>query len=728
MSQRKPLSAVIVLFALVYVAAFVVHGAIFAQSPTDSAGLTDSVGPTDPVDSAGGAAPALSSGGTVVVRFNGTRFEPASLDVPVGATIEWWNDTAASLSLEATSPAGDPFPASHTNFMAVVVGSRSAQSAETESVDVQPSAGLPAVQVFQTSVAAGGRFSYRGLTTGSLHVVPNGNTGMLGSIRFLINALLPTSTPVPQQATNTPTNTSVPQQATNTPTNTSAPTQPATHTPTQQPPPPPTVEHTATATATEVGGEPTATATQPGNLMPTPSQPNSPLPPHRTGIYGRVTSASGGAIAGAMIVFEYLSSDGSYYYFNQAIADAEGLYEILLAPSTYRIRFYDPSGANAYAYYDAEPSTPEVDPVVLTGGTWYQVSDTLEPGGMISGKVVTRNGVGIPDVYINTYTLENGAWVAARGTYSDDDGRYNTVGLPAGVYRIGFSDTLGIYPVEYYNNAATVETASDITVAVGNVVANINVELAPKAIETVTIPAGSFLMGCDPAADSRCAEREQPQHTVTLDAYSIDKNEVTNARYIECVAEGGCTPPAVTTAIAGSALRQYYGARDYMDYPMVNVTWEQANAFCFWDGKRLPTEAEWERAARGDAGAIYPWGTGTLGCDQANVGRNSSSNFCFAGGLTRVGEYATGASPFGLFDMSGNAFEWTSDWAFRAYTADPVANPVAPNAPFAPPDDFRKVLRGGSYVHDATIARSSNRHAVGPVFSFNDVGFRCAAD
>jgi len=251
----------------------------------------------------------------------------------------------------------------------------------------------------------------------------------------------------------------------------------------------------------------------------------------------------------------------------------------------------------------------------------------------------------------------------------------------------------------------------------------------PNTSATVLIPAGSFTMGCDPAIDPwDCAYwgyPETPYHTVNLTAaYRIDKYEVTNARYAACVTSGGCTAPQSTQArrCDGSGnceYGEYYGVAAYNNHPVVNVTWHQADTYCRATGGRLPTEAEWERAARGkNDRRVWPWGN-TLACSNANVYNDQQGNTCSTYGLKAVGSYPTGASPEGVMDMSGNAWEWVNDWAYRVYTEDPMTNPQGPES------GSYRVLRGGSFVYNNWDSRVSFRNFSGPGVLYVDVGFRC---
>ncbi len=166
---------------------------------------------------------------------------------------------------------------------------------------------------------------------------------------------------------------------------------------------------------------------------------------------------------------------------------------------------------------------------------------------------------------------------------------------------------------------------------------------------------------------------EAPQHTVYLDAYSIDKYEVANARYQACVDAGGCTAPHDPSSATRTS---YYGNPDYAGYPVINVDWGQAETFCAWEGKRLPSEAEWEKAARGTDGRIYPWGNQNPTCDLANGVVQGKR--C-VGDTSPVGSYAAGASPYGVMDMAGNVWEWVNDWYDENYYShSPASNPPGP--------------------------------------------------
>lgn len=242
----------------------------------------------------------------------------------------------------------------------------------------------------------------------------------------------------------------------------------------------------------------------------------------------------------------------------------------------------------------------------------------------------------------------------------------------------------------------------------------------PLPSEMVFIPAGPFQMGCLPN-DTVCNNDEKPLHTITLDAYSIDKYEVTNARYAACVSAGVCSAPR----LANSSTRSpYYGNPTYNNYPAIYVNWNQAATFCAWDGKRLPTEAEWEKAARGSSDTrIFPWGNQRPDCTRANHDYANGYTFQLCVGDTdEVGSYSTGASPNGAMEMSGNVYEWVSDWYHSDYyNISPPTNPTGPAT-----GDYR-VQRGGSWNDWWGPARTSYRSGKWvPTSNRNDLGFRCA--
>jgi sulfatase modifying factor 1 len=277
-------------------------------------------------------------------------------------------------------------------------------------------------------------------------------------------------------------------------------------------------------------------------------------------------------------------------------------------------------------------------------------------------------------------------------------------------------------------------------------------------LNVVYIPQGSFTMGSNDNYTKRRGFCLTPQHKVTLDEYWVDQTEVTVAAFRKFVEATGYTTEGEANGNAGwiwdykindwakiespdsgptweRPLGGKKPATGIDDHPVTQVSWNDSVAYCEWAGGRLPTEAEWERAARGDHDTRpYPWGSEGVDDNLLNFGEKSfKCRFCdfhYNDGYqytAPVGSFPDGASPFGLFDMAGNAFEWVQDSydGSSCYPSRPVTNPV-------PPDDGKeRIMRGGSYAEYDGIywkLRVDNRWSRLPGSSFADVGFRCVFD
>jgi formylglycine-generating enzyme required for sulfatase activity len=259
-------------------------------------------------------------------------------------------------------------------------------------------------------------------------------------------------------------------------------------------------------------------------------------------------------------------------------------------------------------------------------------------------------------------------------------------------------------------------------------------ELSPMASVSVPlseeayVPEGPFLMGCsnDTAGERGCALDAQPIHAVYLNAYMIDKTEVSNAQYADCVVAGACLPPI---SISSATREHYYDNPAYTHYPVVQMDWNRANAYCQWVGKRLPTEAEWEKAARGNDLRPYPWGFEEMSCEKSNTGilyyneQGEPRGYYCVGDTAPVDSYADYASPYGVLNMVGNAQEWVNDIYLRLYyNTSPYYNPQGAVSTAT----NERLVRGGPWNAILTHANTWVRGDEADIYYEELNGFRCA--
>jgi formylglycine-generating enzyme required for sulfatase activity len=241
--------------------------------------------------------------------------------------------------------------------------------------------------------------------------------------------------------------------------------------------------------------------------------------------------------------------------------------------------------------------------------------------------------------------------------------------------------------------------------------------------ETMTRSSDEMIMVYVPGATFKLSEQGKGgkgNHSVKLNSFWIDQTEITNSHYEKCVAAGECLSP--TTCAWGEPT---YDVPSYSNHPVICVTWQMAKSYCEWAGARLPTEAEWDYAARGPKRFIYTWGdtfdSGFVNFCDANCPKADSQWQNANDGYARtspVGSYLDGASWCGTLDMNGNVWEWIFDW-YAPYSADYQENPTGPNI------GNERVIRGGSWYDNPDFLRADHRHPFDPNDYNHLIGFRC---
>lgn len=240
------------------------------------------------------------------------------------------------------------------------------------------------------------------------------------------------------------------------------------------------------------------------------------------------------------------------------------------------------------------------------------------------------------------------------------------------------------------------------------------------------VPSGSFWMGCNYGVTYNCNPQEIPYHEVTLDGFYVDRTEVTIEDFQVCVDAGVCShhlddQTCFYLILENGDLAQsgIWPAFRGANQPMVCVDWEQANQYCEWAGKHLPTEAEWEKAARGTDGRMYPWGNDGPDCDDAVVYVGDGSECAPEVTADVCTKSPNGDSPYGLCDMAGNVREWVADWYDASYyNTSPTTNPKGPDT------GLYRTIRGSSFYPQNTLT-NSGRLGAETSKAFVDLGFRC---
>lgn len=268
-----------------------------------------------------------------------------------------------------------------------------------------------------------------------------------------------------------------------------------------------------------------------------------------------------------------------------------------------------------------------------------------------------------------------------------------------------------------------------------------NIYGSAEPSQMVLVKEGTFTMGSDysdgldflEGVSDEGFSDEWPKRQVYLSDFFIDITEVTNVQYRGCVKAQGCSDPANSWSVTRDG---YYLDSDFDDFPVIFVSNNQATTYCKWAGKRLPTEAQWEKAARGEEELTFPWGYNRPDCSMANFSRiisqySESGDMIFTedcfGDTLRVNQFHFFRSPYQVYNMAGNVAEWVSDWYATDYYDSAVYSSNSDN-PTGPEEGARKVYRGGSFADNLYLIRTTYRNHALPDSGLPHVGFRCASD
>jgi formylglycine-generating enzyme required for sulfatase activity len=362
------------------------------------------------------------------------------------------------------------------------------------------------------------------------------------------------------------------------------------------------------------------------------------------------------------------------------------------------------------------------------------------PAGLATLPLATVARVsGGEDIMVIGHPSGAGDWAILKGSIASRQGRYLTVdanidegnsggpimhsgqvvGLIGGAQRYGKGVTVGTVREYLEGHGVVAEERASPSIAKAPPPSNQPTQststpareiIGKDGAPMVLIPAGQFMMG---SRDGEGTKKERPLHPVTLDAFYMDKFEVTVARYADFVRATNRSKP------------EYWFAADsskHRNLPVVGVDWQDAKDYCEWTGKRLPTEAEWEKASRGTDGRTYPWGNEQPTARLSNFGKALTAGVSDER-LAQVDSYEAGRSPYGLHHMAGNVSEWTADWYDdQYYSKSPTQNPKGPTS-----GEYR-VVRGGSWYEMPGEGRSASRVTLAPTERLDHNGFRCAQD